>query len=270
MIYIVFGKPGVGKSSFLAAVASTYLDFGEKSLSLLQRSRELVAGLNEDAGGKYKLPTVPPVYSNFPIRLGAGTNHASESLYIDGFRLGFENDLVEVIPVFPGSVLFLAEAQRYYNSRKSTGVPDWVSRYYEEHRHFDLTIFMDCQRPGLIDLNIRELVNEYIEITDLRHVYDDSGNIAASEFSLRRFTDWKFVDEYLKGSDGVPYEDDHFYHEGNIFEIYESKSYFKQFVPATAFSLRHHPSAEELKNSAVMDEYYSQTAPPGFYPEKKR
>ena len=76
--------------------------------------------------------------------------------------------MVETHLNYPYEVIGIQEAQKYLNSRKSKNFPDWQSRWYEQHRHNNLDILMDVQRPGLVDVNIRELA-QFIDIQDMEN-----------------------------------------------------------------------------------------------------
>lgn len=271
MITIVFGRPGAGKTAFLVQDALKYMTFSDDARRLFLDCHRKIKELN-DNGGEFTVPVVPPIYSNFPIVSNPGTNAESRSLYIDGFHLGFENDSVQVMSPFPGSRIYLSESQRYYNSRRSKDLPDWVSRFYEEHRHFGLSIMLDVQRPGLIDINIRELIGEAIEVLGMEHKKDKKGLITSSTYHIRVFEDWKAAEAYIAGSrDKNLYEERKVVHQGNVFAAYESYSYFNQFVPtegrnfSQVFHLQGRNTEEEGVISRIM---YRQTAPEGFYPTR--
>lgn len=266
MINIVFGKPGAGKTAFMVSQALEYLIPGIKSRELLNASRHDVEAVNT-LGYNFPLPPDPPVYSNFPIRAHVGYERYAESYYIDGFHLGFPNPDVKVLSVFPHSVIFLSEAQRYYNSRKSKDLPDWVSRWYEEHRHADLTVWLDVQRPGLIDLNIRELCGRFIEIEGMENIPDERGTIIANKFSVKEFGSWAHVDKYLSNGTTDNAERKTYIYHGNVFEAYVSRCYFNQFVPKTTdyARLKHKFSDDGVTQTEIGRELYSQLPPKGFY-----
>lgn len=270
MITIVFGKPGAGKTAYLVHDALEYMTFGDAGRALHATTCRKVQELN-DNGGLFTLPTVAPVYSNFPIRSNAGTDAESCSYYIDGFHLGFKNEDVDVMPVMPGSRIYLLEAQRYYNSRRAKDLPDWVSRFYEEHRHFGLNILLDVQRPALIDVNIRELCGCFLEMRGMTHITNKQGVITSSVFHVRRFEDWKYVDRYMSGSDAA-YEEIDIKHTGNVFEAYQSFSYFNQFVPTEGdFSQIFHVQGRNVTEDAEIAQIlYRQTPPEGFYPGSRK
>lgn len=268
MITIVFGKPGAGKTAFLVADAVRYMNFSEDCRTLYASCCDEVKSLNA-AGACYSLPLSAPVYSNFPISVSCGVRSSVESYYIDGFHLGFENEDVPVMPILPESRIYLSEAQRYYNSRRSKDLPDWVSRFYEEHRHFGLNIMLDVQRPGLIDINIREICERFVEVRELEHKTDAAGNITATIFHYREFEDWTLVENYLSTGEKCYAEQKHRF-DGNVFDCYTSRSYFSQFLPRTDFSLIPHLHGDGQEDIELAKMMYQQTPPEGFYGAKKR
>lgn len=264
MITIIFGKPGVGKTAYMVANALEYLGMTEQSRQLHRYTCSKISSI----GGKYTMPAKPPVYTNFPVTVQCGYRKYRSSYYIDGFHLGFDNPFVPVVAVAPGSKIYLTEAQRYYNSRLSTEFPDWSSRYFEEHRHYGLDIMLDVQRPGLIDLNIRELCEQFVEVVGLEHDRDYAGNILASRFVLRCWSDWKYVDAYLSSS-AEKYDEFEYIYEGNVFRSYRSESYFNNFLPAEDYDYLEHIDfvGADIDFSKLI---YRQTAPYGFYKSEAR
>lgn len=266
MINIVFGKPGAGKTAFMVSQALEYLTPGAKNRDLLGACRNDVAAVNS-LGYDFPEPDEAPVYSNFPIRAHVGYERYAETFYVDGFHLGFPNPDVKVIPVLPHAVIFLSEAQRYYNSRKSKDLPDWVSRWYEEHRHVDVTVWLDVQRPGLIDLNIRELCGRFFEIEGMENIPDERGTITANKFNVKEFGSWAHVDKYLSSGSADNAERKTYVFKGNVFRAYESRCYFNQFIPkeATYSTLKHTFSDDSVAQTELGRELYSQLPPKGFY-----
>ena len=266
MINIVFGKPGAGKTAFMVSRALEYLMPGSSNRELLNACRRDVAAVNA-LGYSFPVPTEVPVYSNFPIRAHVGYDKYSETYYVDGFHLGFPNPDVKVLSVLPHAVIFLSEAQRYYNSRKSKDLPDWVSRWYEEHRHADLNVWLDVQRPGLIDLTIRELCGRFIEIEGMQNVRDERGSVVMNIFSVKEFGSWAHVDKYLSSGNAEAAERREYVYHGNVFEAYESRCYFNQFIPKAADYARfkHTFSDDSVTQTEITREMYSQLPPKGFY-----
>ena len=264
MITIVFGKPGAGKTAYMTADAVKYMNGSEQCLELLKASQAQVL-----KSGDFSTPPFSPVYSNYRITAQHSYNKLRVSFYVDGFRLGFDNENLAVFHLPPCSRIYLAEAQRYYNSRQSRDFPEWVSRFFEEHRHFGLDIMMDVQRPGLIDVNIRELCERFVEMLKLEHELDKSGNIVATTFIYREFDDWKAVEKYLAGDLKVGILCKERF-EGNVFDHFESRSYFNVFLPPGNgdFNYIVHPIGDADVEREYAWQFYPQTAPEGFYPSK--
>ena len=274
MITIIFGKPGAGKTAYLVSQMLRFLGNSREAYELLWSCRDRVQALMSQ-GLRYTLPTTPPVYTNFPVSAHVGYNKWRSSFYVDGFHLGLENDYVPVTNVLPGAVIGLTEVQRYYNSRNSKdskkALPDWVSRFYEEHRHFGLDIYLDLQRLGLCDVNIRELAGRIVEVYDLEHEVDRQGNIVASKFTLRCWDNLAAAERYVDNDSLTNYACEEYIHDGNVFEAYTSACYFDAFLPSTGrdFSLRRHNEARRQDATLQLEftkQIYRQSAPRGFYP----
>jgi zona occludens toxin (predicted ATPase) len=131
----------------------------------------------------------------------------------------------------PYSKIFLEEAQRYYDSRQSATFPEFVSRAYEMHRHYGLDIYMDVQRVGLIDKNIRELCRNFIEVQSMQNQVDNMGYITQTVFKCREFKKWTDVNEYLNSGAETTYTETEYVNQGNIFDCFNSYNYFENFVP---------------------------------------
>lgn len=267
MITIVFGKPGSGKTAFLAAEAAQYLNGSDLCYEAHQECLNEVRRLNGE-GFCFGLPEHAPVYSNFPLTVQCGYKKYCGSYYIDGFHMGFRNDSVPVVSMLPGSKIFLSEAQRYYNSRKSKDLPDWVSRYFEEHRHYGLDIMLDVQRPGLIDVNIRDITERFIEIEKIEQERNKDGQVVSTSFFVKLFADWKFVESYL-ANDVKCYEQAVVTKPFNVFDYYESKSYYRNFLPEKDFDYRPHIALSDVEKDVELAQLmYRQTAPEGFYEKR--
>ncbi len=271
MITIVYGKPGSGKTAFLAADAAHWMDYSVDSLDLFHGSYDKVRALRNE-GYMFTLPDRPPVYSNFRVAVPCGVIEPFKSYDLDGFRTGFEREddiTYDIMSVYPDSRIYFSEAQRYYNSRLFSMLPDWISRYYEQHRHFGLNFMLDVQRAGLIDLNIREIAECFVLMREVVHRKDKLGNIVGSTFRYYEFSDASEVDRYCKSGSGdfIAREKTYF---GNIFECYDSTSYYRSFIPKRDdFSHMVHPDPGSIDYIERFEEYYPQQAPEGFYGRKK-
>ena len=214
MITIIFGAPGSGKSSLSTYfLKQLYRTEGEKR----QRGAQAeIARINETRLRPLTAPDKPPIFANYRVK------------FKTGYEKWFEMP-TQFIPPYSG--VFLGEAQRFFNSRKSKTLPDWVSRFFEMHRHYHVDLWLDVQRPILIDANIRELCKLFIEVRKMVHVYDAAGRITSTTFHVREFERWGAVEQYLNMG-GKEYEERTYTNEGNIFRAFDSYSYFSEFLPA--------------------------------------
>lgn len=260
MICIVFGPPGSGKTCYLNAIAVPFLNNSTLCLDLLLNT-ELQVNALRSSGLNLSLPKHAPVYTNYDLHVDIG-REIIRSYYIDGFHLGFENPDVDVMPVYPGSKIFLSEAQRYYNSRNRQ-LPDWVSRFYEEHRHFGLDIYLDCQRPDLIDANIREITSEFVEMIKTEVVEGQT------ILYFRRYSSWSDLEKCREGQLKMP-EVETKVVPFVVFDYYESCCYYNEFVPKTDFWQFGHVLGNTPAEINLAKTMYRQIAPPGFYKEKRK
>lgn len=228
MITCVCGLPGVGKSALLAFFAKSL--YQTQGRSLLRNCVEAVELLNLKRKHKLTAPTKCPIFSDFEIKFLVDYETYYSTYFINGFYVGLENDDVPIINTPPYSTYFLSEVQRYYDSRKSKTLPDWVSRWFETHRHNHYNIYMDLQRIGLLDLNIRDLGAEFLEVIKMEHSYNSFGFITGTKWYCNKFDSWEDFDVYLtsgkKTANVVTFEN-----RGNIFNCYNSYAYADEFVP---------------------------------------
>lgn len=269
MITVVFAKPRAGKTAYLVANMSRFMNRSEDDLELHQCCCNEISRINATSEFQFDLPHHSPVYSNFQTCFQVGYKKYVSSYYMDGFHLGFENPYVDVLPVLPFGKIFLSEAQRYYDSSHKQ-LARWVSGWYEEHGHFDLDVWLDTQRPILIHKNIRELVNCFVYVDSMHNFTDKMGNIVASRWGLKEFEDWKYAEAFIDSGDTKHCIERTFDYVGNVFEHYESQCYREQFIPIKGqFSMQQHLQSvrneSELRNLKFM---YSQTAPKNYWPDE--
>ena len=193
MITIIFGAPGSGKSSlntyFLKQV------YRREGRSRLERAKELIGQVNEERATPLTVPDQPPIFANYRVKFKTGYEKWFEAYFVNGYYLGLANENMPTQYIPPASAVFLGEAQRFFNSRKSQTLPDWVSRFYEMHRHYHVDFYMDVQRPGLIDANLREICKNFIEVRGMEHEKDSAGRIVHTKFRCRKFGDWSAVEQ---------------------------------------------------------------------------
>ncbi len=221
MITIIFAPPRTGKTCFMTHTANTYaFDYARnRSMQL-----ELIGKINSGFTGIKTIPT-HCVSANYDMILRKYRYSPRVNRRINPYRLGFKNKLVTTHYNFPHEAIFITEAQKYLNSRLSRNYPDWQSRWYEQHGHNSLDIWLDTQRPMLIDVNIRELA-QFIEIVKLDIDYDGFGRPARLTWLIRRIPNSSLYDRYMQSgkSDRACYSEDIVIAEYNVFACYDSQS----------------------------------------------
>lgn len=261
MITIIFGEPGAGKTSLLTYfMKQIYRTEGDRILSYC---REEIASENKKRPVPLSMPSAPPIFSDFFVHFLDGYEREYSPYFINGYYFGIQNERMATQYVPPGSKIFLSEAQRYFDSRKSATFPDHVSRAFEMHRHFGLDIYLDAQREGLIDLNIRALCKRFIEVQKSEHERTASGRIIKTTFFCREFDDLISVEQYLSG---VPTGRETTYvNYGNIYRCFESCNHDEDFVPGKGMNYRYLPflnKGETVPENLKM--FYETEEPKGY------
>jgi len=221
MITIIFAPPGFGKTCFLTHCLNQIMFDCTRNLAMQQEI------LQKRQNGFKNLRTVPLhcVSANYAVtgfRFRCSPRH---SRLINPYRLGFENKFVKTHFNLPHEAIGITEAQKYLNSRMSMYFPRWQSSWYEEHRHDDLDIFLDTQRPMLIDINIRELAR-FVEIVKLDLQYDKSGNVTSLVWTIREIENASLFDRYMQSGkkDTFCYTERQVVANYNVFKCYDSQS----------------------------------------------
>ncbi len=262
MITIIFGAPGAGKSSL-----NTYFlkeQYEKHSFELLEKTKELIDEANEKRLHKLSSPDKPPIFADFKVKFLVDFEEYYEPYFINGFYAGLPNDRLPVQFIPPGSKIFLSEVQRYYDSRKSSSMPNFISRAFEMHRHYSLDFWLDVQRPTLVDLNIRELCKHFIEVIEMENMLNSVGDVTRSVFRCREFGCWRDVAQYLE-TGAKTYKDTVFIYDGNIFDCFDSFNYFSEFLPGEDSDFKYLPfrSGAETAGSQYA-EYYNLSEPEAY------
>ena len=263
MITIIFGAPGSGKSSlntyFLKRV------YRREGIVRLDKASALIAKANENRKKPLSVPDKPPIFSNYKVSFQTGYEETFEPYLINGFYMGLANDRIPTQYIPPASAVFLDEAQRFYDSRKSATFPEFVSRFYEMHRHYHIDLWLAVQRPILIDANIRALSRKFIEVDHMEHEKDDAGRIVKTVFHCREFERWEEIEQYTQSGTEC-YKTTCYTHEGNIFRSFDSYSYFEAFLPPEGQDFRYLPfRANTASEIAQQDKIFYDTAEPDLF-----
>ena len=252
MLTGVYGLPGAGKGCLLTKFAyDLYVNEGR---DILRNSCSLIDELNLTRNKKLSYPEKVPIFSDFKISFPVNYKKKYETYFINGFYFGVKNSKLRTLLVPPGSRIFLSEVQRYYDSRKSSSLPSFVSNLYEMHRHWNLDIWLDLQRFSLLDLNIRDIVARFILVEDLQVIKNPLGDIIELIWKCKEFTSAKDVDLYMdKGAS--TFKDVVFNHKGNIFDYYDSFNNKDKFSPNEGedFKFLNHDGYVPLSDKAFYD-----------------
>lgn len=186
-------------------------------------TREIISKRNN---GFTKLRTVPRhcVSANYDMTFKRYRYSPRHSRRINPYRLGFANPFVKTHFNLPYEVICITEAQKYLNSRLSMYFPDWQSRWYEQHGHDDLEIYLDTQRPMLIDVNIREL-SQFIEIVKLDVECNDFGKPCLLTWHISHIDNSSLFDRYIASGkqDKSCYTEETITADYNVFNCYDSQ-----------------------------------------------
>lgn len=168
---------------------------------------------------------IPPncVSANYDIEFFKYRELPMKNRLINPYRLGYKNELVETHLNLPYEAIGIQEAQRYLNSRRSANFPDWQSRWYEQTGHNGIDVFLDTQRPTLLDVNIRELAR-FIEVRALNVEYDSRNNVKRAIWDVREFSDSSALDSYLSSGrkESEYYTKNRYVADYDIFTCYDT------------------------------------------------
>lgn len=260
MITVIYGAPGAGKGALMTHFIKTL--YQTEGRQIYRKCLEKLESYNYEFDKELNAPDRTPIYSDYKVKFKIGYEKWYETYFLNGYYFGLENENVPVIHVPPFSKVFLTEVQRYYDSRKSSTLKDFVSRLYEMHRHNNIDIYLDLQRLSLLDLNIRDLAKRIIYIEELSHQLDGN-RIVSSTWHCKEFSSATQADRYFnEGAETFTNVD--FKHNGNIFDSYDSFSNKDKFVPSGKYTYLKHDSEDETNKEYYkfsMPEYYRKDRP---------
>lgn len=221
MITIIFAPPRTGKTCFMTHMAC------ETAFDRVRNRAMQTEIKNKIANGFNSIKTIPThcVAANYDITMRKFRYSPRRNRRINPYRLGYSNPFVKTHFNIPYEAIFITEAQKYLNSRMSKAFPDWQSRWYEQHGHNNLDIWLDTQRPMLIDVNIREL-SQFVEIVKLDKAFDRFGRPCRLTWHIRRIPNSSMYDRYMQSgkADKACYTEDTVTADYNVFDCYDSQS----------------------------------------------
>lgn len=269
MITILFAPPRTGKTCLLTHLLRNYA-FDRERYNLMRA--EII---KQNRGGQALSIPQHPVSANYDLVMRKFRYSPRLNRKINPYRLGFANPDVETHFNVPYEVIGITEAQKYLNSRMSRFYPDWQSRWYEQHGHNNLEIILDVQRPGLIDVNIRELA-QFIEIVKLDVKYDCFRHPCRLRWEIRRLDNMGAYDKYISSgkTDKSCYEEAEVVAEYNVFDCYDSQSckpkfYDGHFGDDFDYTVAE-PPEETLEGYIRYLEENDDELPEGFYKKEKK
>ena len=189
MITIICGAPGAGKTALMTFFATQYLRYD----SDFELSVDKINHFNNDLHFNLTMPK-HLIFTDFKVQ-----QYGVETYFVNGYYLGMPNGQHPTMFLPPYSKVFLSEAQRYYDSRKYASLADFVSQLYEQHRHWGMSIYLDCQRDGLVDLNIRGISTRVIYVESMTNDIDYTGRVIANHWQVREFSCADDCDRWRSG-----------------------------------------------------------------------
>ena len=193
---------------------------------------------------------------------------------INPFRLGYANEKVKTHFIEPYSLIGITEGQKYFNSRMSMYYPDWQSRWFEQHGHNNYDIYIDAQRPKLIDVNIREL-STFIEIISKTNRFDKQGKIISIRWKVRRFASSAELDEYFNSGkkDMSCYVEETITANYNIHDCYNSQmckpKFYDGHIDEDFDTKEHEPLIENIDGYIKYLKEVDDELPDNFYDKKR-
>ncbi len=220
MITVIYAPPRTGKTCYMTHKARG-IAFDRERTKLMQGEI-----LSKQGKGFASLQTLPPhcVSANYNMTLHKSGYTPRYNRWINPFRLGYENNNVKTHFNLPYEAIFITEAQKYLNSRMSKYFPDWQSRWYEQHGHNNLDIWLDTQRPNLIDVNIRELA-QFVEIVRMEKRMDGYGRVERVRWNIRTIANAGLYEKYMSSgkTDKSCYVESVEEADYNVFDCYDSQ-----------------------------------------------
>lgn len=210
MICIISGLNGHGKTSLMA-------HFGHEAIFDRERNRAMlreVALLN--ANGFRLTAPQHAVASSIACNFKKLGKTPRVPRIINPLRLGFQDGApFKMHFTLPFETYLIDEAQMYFSSKNSKGLPAYQSAWFEEHRHSDLNIYMATPAPILIHKDIRRLASCInVESKDVR--YDRYGDCRITWRC--KYIDAGNIDKYL---DAKPREIKKYYKNIKIVADYD-------------------------------------------------
>lgn len=148
---IIFGQNGAGKTCLTAY-------FGNEAIYNYARNRAMQLSIENMNANGFNL-TVPKyaVSSSFACTFRMRGYRPREPRIINPARLGFQKgSQYKMHFTLPYETILIDEAQMYFSSRIQK-LPNYVTSWFEETRHWDIDIYMATPAAILIHKDIRRI-----------------------------------------------------------------------------------------------------------------
>lgn len=209
--------------------------------------------LSKQTNGFTSLKTIPihTVSANYDLKLAKFGYSPRFNRRINPFKLGYSNPFVKTHFNIPLESIFITEAQKYFNSRMAMYYPDWQSRWVEQTGHNDIDLWLDTQRPRLIDPNIREL-SRFIEIINLDLKYNEFSKVNMLKWKIRIIDNCGLFEKYMQSgkTDKSCYSEITVVADYNVFDCYNSQCCKPKFYQG------HFDEDFDYEQSTVSEENY--------------
>lgn len=266
-IVTIFAEPRFGKTAFATYLANQFMF--DKTRNKQMTCEILQKNSN---GFNYSIPK-HCVFTNYDV-IGRKFGYSKRFAYrFNPYRLGYSNEVVNTILTIPYGVYIIDEAQKYLNSRMSLYYPAWQSRFYEQHGHNYLDIYLIVQRPNLIDVNIREL-SSFIEIVKMDISYNVFGDPDKVVWKIRKIDNSFLLDRYLNSGklDKSCYTEEKIIAPGYILNCYDCRSckpkHYEGHLEGDFELLESEPFNDSLESYIKYLEKFDDELPKGFYQKR--
>lgn len=218
MIYLLCGDIRKGKTALMTYLSIMNTFDGSKAAKRAEKLRELKQEnfiiLNENNA----------FYADYKIKYVRKEKTLAESLVI------VPQDIGSGVFLKPYSTLCIQEFQSIFGSR------NWqhfgLSSFFQMSGHFGIDIFIDCQNPRTVELNVRSIAKiiEVNKMTAYNAAHHPSDNVKKKNFSeivwdVTEFENIRLYEE-RKGGEKKVYKSNF-----NIFDCYNPYEKYRSFLP---------------------------------------
>lgn len=214
---ILFAPPGFGKTSLLTHMMNVICFDYERKRNMQKAVEKML-----NAGFNVSMP-LHCATTNYEVGFHQFMYSKRQNYKVNPFKLGFKNEFVKTHFVFPFQAFGITEAQKYLDSHMALYYPRWQSSFYEEHRHDDLDFIFDCQRPELINANVRDLCS-FIEIVGLEIFHDKNGKVNKLQWLVKDIPNSSVYENYKNSGKSLKMPERVITADYNVFDIYDSQS----------------------------------------------